>query len=160
MLHTIKTKQLIRADIHSVWNFISSPLNLTVITPGSMEFEVINDDNDLEKMYAGQIIEYYVTPMKGFRTHWVTEITHVSENEYFTDEQRLGPYRFWHHEHFLKEVAGGVEMTDIVHYKAPFGIMGNIVNSLFIRKKLKGIFDYRYNKIEEIFNSAVLVETS
>ena len=117
-----------------------------------MEFEVVNDDDELEKMYAGQIIEYQVTIMKGLRTHWVTEITNVSENEYFTDEQRLGPYRFWHHEHFLREIDGGVEMTDIVHYKAPFGFIGNLANSLFIRKKLKTIFDYRYMKLEEIFN--------
>jgi ligand-binding SRPBCC domain-containing protein len=154
MLHIFKTKQLIKADIHSVWNFISSPLNLTLITPGSMEFEVVNDDYELEKMYAGQIIEYQVTIMKGFRTHWVTEITHLSENEYFTDEQRLGPYRFWHHEHFLREVNGGVEMTDIIHYKAPLGFVGNLANSLFIRKKLKTIFDYRYIKLEEIFNKS------
>jgi ligand-binding SRPBCC domain-containing protein len=152
MLHKFKRKQLIKADIHSVWNFISSPLNLTLITPGSMEFEVVNDDYELEKMYSGQIIEYQVTLMKGFRTRWVTEITNVSENEYFTDEQRLGPYRFWHHEHFLRKVEGGVEMTDIVHYKAPFGFIGNLTNSLFIRKKLKTIFDYRYMKLEEIFN--------
>jgi ligand-binding SRPBCC domain-containing protein len=155
MLHSIRTKQLIRSDIHSVWNFISSPSNLTVITPGSMQFEVIGDENDLEKMYAGQIIEYYVTPFANIRMHWVTEITHVTENKYFVDEQRMGPYRFWHHQHFLKVVAGGVEMTDIVHYKAPFGFLGDLANELFIRKKLKSIFDYRYGKIEEMFNYAI-----
>jgi ligand-binding SRPBCC domain-containing protein len=152
MLHTIKTKQLLRSDIHSVWSFISSPLNLVLITPASMQFEVINNDIHPEKMYAGQIIEYYVTPFRGFRTHWVTEITHVTENEYFADEQRIGPYSFWHHEHFLKKVEGGIEMTDIVHYKAPFGFLGSLANSFYIRKKLKAIFDYRYKKFEEMFN--------
>lgn len=155
MLHTIRTKQLIKSDIHSVWNFISSPSNLTVITPGSMQFEVIGDENDLEKMYAGQIIEYYVSPVANIRIHWVTEITHLIENKYFVDEQRMGPYRFWHHQHFLKVVPGGVEMTDIVHYKAPFGFLGDLANELFIRKKLKSIFDYRYGKIEEMFNYAI-----
>jgi ligand-binding SRPBCC domain-containing protein len=152
MLHTIKTKQLIRSDIHSVWNFISSPINLTVITPSSMQFEVIDDDNDLTKMYPGQIIEYYVSPLAGIRMHWVTEITYVTEREYFVDEQRIGPYRLWHHQHFLKVVNEGVEMTDIVHYKAPLGFMGDLANELFIKKRLKSIFDYRYGKIEEMFN--------
>lgn len=117
-----------------------------------MQFEVINNENNLDKIYAGQIIEYYVTPFAGIRTHWVTEITHVSENEYFADDQRIGPYKFWHHEHFLKKVEEGIEMTDIVHYKAPFGFMGEIANSLYIRKKLKSIFDYRFGKFEEMFN--------
>jgi ligand-binding SRPBCC domain-containing protein len=152
MLHTIKRKQLIKSDQHSLWSFISSPLNLALITPGSMQFEVINNDPHLEKMYAGQIIEYYVTPFAGYRTHWVTEITHVTENEYFADEQRIGPYKLWHHEHFIKKVAEGLEMTDIVHYKVPFGFLGVIANSLFIGKKLKSIFDYRKEKFEEMFN--------
>jgi ligand-binding SRPBCC domain-containing protein len=152
MLHTYKTKQLIRSDIHSVWNFISSPSNLTVITPGSMQFEIIDDDYHMEKMYAGQIIEYHVTPVANIRVHWVTEITQVTENVYFVDEQRKGPYRLWHHEHFLKAVSDGVEMIDIVHYQAPFGFLGKLANALFIRKKLQSIFDYRYQKIEEIFN--------
>ena len=116
-----------------------------------MQFEVINNEN-MEEIYPGQIIEYYVKPLAGIRVHWVTEITHVSEDKYFCDEQRMGPYRLWHHEHFLKNVDGGVEMTDIVHYKAPFGFLGDMVNTLIIKKKLKSIFDYRYAKFEEIFN--------
>lgn len=118
-----------------------------------MRFEIIGDKNDLRKMYTGQIIEYFVSPVAGIRMHWVTEITHVSENEYFVDEQKIGPYSLWHHKHFLKEVDGGIEMTDIVHYKAPLGILGDLVNSLFIRNQLKKIFDYRYKKIDEIFNN-------
>jgi ligand-binding SRPBCC domain-containing protein len=116
-----------------------------------MNFEVIHKEHE-EKMYAGQIIEYYVTPFAGFRTHWVTEITHVTENEYFADEQRIGPYRLWHHEHFLKKAGNSIEMTDLVHYKAPMGFLGDLANTLFIRKKLKSIFDYRHLKFEEMFN--------
>jgi len=152
MLHIIRTKQFIKGDINVIWKFMSSPENLAVITPDKMGFEIISDRNDIEKMYAGQIVEYYVKPFAGIRMHWVTEITHVKDNEYFVDEQRIGPYRLWHHNHFLKEVEGGVEMTDIVYYKAPFGLLGRIADRLFIKKQLKTIFDYRYNKIDEIFN--------
>jgi ligand-binding SRPBCC domain-containing protein len=152
MLHVIKTRQFIKSDIDTVWDFISSPSNLAIITPESMRFDIIGDKDDTLKMYEGQIIEYFVSPFSGIRMHWVTEITHVKDKEYFVDEQRFGPYSFWHHKHFLKETDGGVEMTDIVHYKAPFGKVGKIANSLFIEKKLKIIFDYRYEKIDEIFN--------
>jgi len=103
-------------------------------------------------MYPGQIIEYDVTPLMGINMHWVTEITHVVHHQYFVDEQRFGPYAFWHHKHFLKEIPGGVEMSDLLHYKVPFGILGTAVNSLFIKNKIKEIFDYRYNKLEELFN--------
>jgi ligand-binding SRPBCC domain-containing protein len=151
MLNIIQAKQFIKSDIDTVWEFISSPKNLSKITPDYMGFNILSDLSD-GKMYPGQIIEYYITPVAGIKMHWVTEITHVKDKEYFVDEQRFGPYAMWHHKHFIKAVPGGVEMIDIVHYKAPFGIFGKIAVALFIKKKLKTIFDYRYNKMEELFN--------
>lgn len=136
----------------TVWEFMSSPANLAKITPAYMGFQILNDLATNE-MYPGQIIEYYVTPLGGIKMHWVTEITHVKDKDYFIDEQRFGPYSFWHHKHFLKEAPGGVEMTDILHYKVPFGFLGKIVNALFIKKKIDEIFKYRYNKLEELFNN-------
>jgi len=117
-----------------------------------MGFKILSDQEDIKKMYPGQIIEYKVTPVLGIGMQWVTEITHVLHHRYFVDEQRFGPYSFWHHKHFLKEVPGGVEMTDILHYKIPFGFIGSIVNSLYIRNKIKEIFDYRFQKLEKLFN--------
>ena len=153
MLHTIKTTQLLKTDLKTVWNFISSPKNLSEITPAYMNFNIITDDADINTMYAGQIIEYYVTPISGIKMHWVTEITHVEPLHYFVDEQRFGPYKLWHHKHFIKEVEGGIEMTDIVHYKIPYGFIGSILNKLFIKKRLTEIFVYRHIKLEELFNN-------
>lgn len=152
MLHTLHTKQFLKSNLTTVWDFMSSPSNLARITPAYMGFHILSDIKDT-KMYPGQIIEYYVTPVAGIKMHWVTEITHVKDLGYFVDEQRFGPYSFWHHKHFLKEVPGGVEITDVLHYKVPFGILGKIVNSLFVKKKIKEIFDYRFHKLEEIFNA-------
>ena len=102
-------------------------------------------------MYSGQIIEYVVTPVMGIKTKWVTEITHVKDNDYFVDEQRFGPYSLWHHKHFIKEIDGGVEMEDIVHYKLPLGFIGQMVHPFLVKPKLNEIFEYRRKKLIEIF---------
>lgn len=151
MLYKIKTKQLIKSDINSVWQFISSPKNLSKITPPYMGFDILSELED-GQMYPGQIIEYHVKPIANIKLYWVTEITQVKEKAYFVDEQKIGPYAIWHHKHFLKEVDGGIEMVDIVHYKLPFGILGKILHFLFIKKQLKTIFDFRYKAMEELFN--------
>ena len=114
-----------------------------------MNFRILSGAD--KSIFPGQIIQYKVTPMLGISTKWVTEITHVKHNEYFVDEQRFGPYSLWHHKHFIKEIKGGIEMEDIVDYKIPFGILGQIAHALFVKKKLKKIFKYRENKLKELF---------
>ncbi|WP_242675538.1 SRPBCC family protein [Niastella koreensis] len=151
MLYTIETSQLIRADMATVWAFMSNPNNLARLTPAYLGFEVLSKENS-DRMYPGQIIEYYVKPLLNIKLHWVTEITHVQEASYFVDEQRFGPYAFWHHKHFLQEKAGGVEMRDLVHYKLPLGYLGKLANAVFVKKQLKGIFDFRYQQIDSLFN--------
>ena len=152
MLHVLKTTQVLKSDMNTVWKFMSSPMNLARITPHYMGFQILSDEGDLKEMYPGQLIEYYVTPVMGIKMNWVTEITHVQDKHYFVDEQRFGPYTLWHHKHFLKEVPEGIEMTDIIHYKIPFGFIGRLANSLFIKNKVKEIFDHRYSILEELFN--------
>lgn len=149
MLHTIHTTQHLNASPEAVWAFMSDARNLAKITPPYMGFEVLTA---AEGIYAGQIIEYYVRPALGIKLHWVTEITHVQEGVYFVDEQRYGPYGFWHHKHFIKPNGSGVEMVDIVHYKVPMGFIGRMVNALFIRKQLEGIFQYRREQLDRMFN--------
>ena len=102
-------------------------------------------------MYPGMIIAYKVSPVLGIKLTWLTEITHVVEYAYFVDEQRVGPYSLWHHQHFLQAVDNGVLMTDIVNYRPPFGFLGSMANSLLIRNKLEEIFSFRRQKMEEIF---------
>jgi len=102
-------------------------------------------------MFSGQIIQYTVTPLAGIKNKWVTEITHVVDQHYFVDEQRFGPYALWHHKHFLREIEGGVEMEDIIDYKVPFGILGQLVHPILVKPKLKEIFEYREKKLIELF---------
>lgn len=152
MGNTQRTTQLLKSNIDTVWNFISSPENLALINSKYMGFKIISDKEDIKKMYPGQIIEYYVTPVIGIKINWVTQITHLEHHHNFVDEQRFCTYAFWHHKHFIKEVPAGIEMIDILHYKVPFGFIGKIVNTLFIRHKIKEIFDCRFNKLEQLFN--------
>ncbi|WP_420378977.1 SRPBCC family protein [Gilvibacter sp.] len=148
--YQFKRSQKIPATIDEVWDFISSPANLKEITPDYMGFDITSEDLP-EKMYPGMIISYIVKPLLGIPTTWVTEITKVTDKAYFIDEQRVGPYKLWHHQHFIEPIAGGVLMCDIVSYQPPFGILGSIMNSLVIRKKLKEIFDYRVQALNKRF---------
>ncbi|MDX1618140.1 MAG: SRPBCC family protein [Balneolaceae bacterium] len=143
--------QIIPADLEKVWDFISAPLNLKKITPDYLGFEITSSDLP-DKMYQGMIVSYKVSPLLGLKLNWITEITHVVENRFFVDEQRIGPYRLWHHQHHLMPVKGGIEMTDIVTYKPPFGVLGALINRLVIRNKLSEIFEYRRIAIENQFN--------
>lgn len=131
------------------WNFLSDPKNLKVITPDHMGFKITSGAD--RPMYQGQIIQYIVKPFPGVSTKWVTEITHVKEGEYFVDEQRFGPYALWHHKHFIKPVEGGVEMEDLIDYKIPFGVLGQLVQPLLVKKQLNAIFEYRESKLESLF---------
>ena len=149
-VYSLKTVQQIPIPLEEAWDFFSNPANLQKITPGNMSFKTISKYHG-EKMYAGQIIEYKVKPVLGIPLYWMTEITHVQDKEYFIDEQRSGPYRMWHHQHLFKSIEGGVEMTDIVHYKIPLWILGVIANTLFVKRQLHEIFEYRYKKVEDLF---------
>jgi ligand-binding SRPBCC domain-containing protein len=145
----IKT-QFVPASIDEIWDFISSPANLKEITPDYMGFD-ITSENLPEKMYPGMIISYKVRPLLGIPMTWVTEITHVEEGKYFIDEQRVGPYALWHHQHFIEHYENGVMMTDIVSYKPPLGFLGSIANALLIRRQLEGIFAYREKALKKRF---------
>ena len=149
-VYSFHTTQIIPVSLAAAWDFFSNPANLQAITPADMGFKVVSKYHG-DKMYPGQVIEYTVKPLLGIPIYWMTEITHVEDKKYFVDEQRFGPYSLWHHQHHFKETAGGVEMTDIVHYKVPFWILGDIANTILVKKKLKEIFDYRYRVVEERF---------
>ena len=147
---SIKTVQFLPISLQAAWDFFSSPANLKEITPDNLGFNIVSKHHG-DKMYAGQIIEYTVRPVLNIPLYWMTEITHVEPLKYFVDEQRYGPYSMWHHQHHFKAVEGGVEMTDIVHYKMPFWFLGDIANTLFVNRQLKTIFDYRYKIVAQKF---------
>ena len=150
-MYRYTSRQELPTTMEQAWTFLSDPKNLKRITPDYMGFDIISGAE--RKMFPGQIIQYRLTPILGIPFRWVTEITHVQEGEFFVDEQRFGPYTFWHHKHFIKKTENGVVMEDIVDYKLPLGPLGWLAHVLFVRAKVKQIFDYREKALNEIFNS-------
>lgn len=156
MHHVLIRNQWLPLSQEQAWDFFSNPANLCRITPAWLDFRMTCPPPGA--MYAGQILTYSIRPLPGLRLGWVTEITHVRQPEFFVDEQRLGPYRFWHHQHLFRKTSNGVEMTDVVHYALPLGPLGEMVHALWARRRLRAIFDHRRETLSAMFpyQSAVL----
>lgn len=148
--YSLKTVQKIPVSLEEAWAFFSDPTNLEKITPANMNFRIITKDIP-DKMYPGQIIEYKVSPFLRIPLYWKTEITKVDAPFHFIDLQVKGPYKLWEHQHFFKSIDGGVEMTDIIHYENPLRLLGTIANYLFVKNKLRKIFEFRFKKVEQLF---------
>ncbi len=149
-LYSLRAQQNLPLALAQAWEFFSNPNNLAEITPAWLNFKVISELP--ERMYPGMIVTYQVRPWGSLALNWVTEITHVHAPHFFVDEQRFGPYRFWHHQHHFREIAGGVEMTDIVHYALPFGPLGRMAHFVSVEARLQEIFKFRRDRLDKIFS--------
>lgn len=148
-LYCLHQIQRFPITIQDAWKFFSDPRNLQQITPRWLDFRITSDVP--EKMYAGMILSYKIRMLSPVPMNWITEITHVRDPHFFVDEQRFGPYRFWHHQHIFTEISGGIEMQDIIHYGLSFGIAGRMANHLIVRGKLNKIFAFRRSELTNIF---------
>jgi ligand-binding SRPBCC domain-containing protein len=150
MIRVLETSQIIRASIDDAWSFFSDPRNLARITPPALDFQVLTDLP--ARIHAGMMIEYRVRPLLGLPVRWLTEITHVEAGKFFVDEQRIGPYRIWHHEHHFRPCdKGSVEIRDRVTYVLPFGVLGDLVHPFLVRPQLAQIFAFREKAVRELF---------
>ena len=150
-VYELKKTQYLPITLEESWNFFSNPNNLKKITPPSLGLKITSETPD--EIYEGMIITYDVNPFPFYTTTWVTEITHIDSPNHFIDEQRIGPYKLWHHQHFFKEADNGIIMEDLIHYSTPYGYLGKLLNSLYISKNLEFIFSYRYDVLEKIFST-------
>lgn len=148
-LYTLERRQVIRASLGDVWQFFSDPHNLAKLTPSWLNLVV--PANTPHEVHPGMIITYRIRALAGLSMTWVTEITHVTEDQLFVDEQRFGPYRFWHHEHHFQEQRDGVEVRDLIHYSLPFGPLGRFVHAVGVKARLDEIFEYRFHAIRTAF---------
>ena len=146
---TLERTLTLPISLDEAWAFFSNPANLTKIIPPDMGFRITSPP--VSETYAGQIITYTIRPLFRASVNWTTEITHVEKPHFFVDEQRFGPYRFWHHQHRFREVEGGVEMHDFVHYLLFHDQFAGLINRLVVAPRLRRIFDYRSKTLKEIF---------
>ena len=151
VLHTLRRKQVLPITLEEAWPFFSTPRNLEQITPAFLRFQIVSEIPDA--IYDGLVIAYRIRAVAGLPMAWVTEIKHVERLAQFVDEQRLGPYRFWHHLHRFRAVAGGVEMEDVVHYAMPWGWLGELAHAAFVRARLQAIFDFRRDYLQNYFGA-------
>lgn len=150
-VHTIHASQHLPITLEEAWEFFSTPHNLEALTPCDLSFQILSSSH--ETMVEGQIISYAIQLFPLIKMPWITEITHVKDQQYFIDDQRKGPYALWHHRHEFEETPNGVLMRDILHYTLPFGFLGKIAHALFVKKKLRAIFSYRQNMLLERFGA-------
>jgi ligand-binding SRPBCC domain-containing protein len=150
-IHTLQRTLTFPATLAEAWDYFSSPRNLSRITPPEMGFEIRTPDLP-PVMYEGMMIAYTVRPLLGVPMSWLTEITRVRPLEYFVDEQRVGPYSIWHHEHWFRDAGGGqVEMRDKITYVLPFGPLGDLAHPILVAPQLRRIFDFRETAVRELF---------
>lgn len=150
MKYQLYREQQLYCDIETAWEFFSSPINLPKITPKDMRFKILSDFEN-KPIYEGMIINYTFSPLLGIPLKWKTKITQVDTLKSFTDFQEKGPYKYWNHFHEFIPNPNGVTMKDTVDYELPWGILGNITNAVFAKKKLKAIFDFRQQVLEQKF---------
>ena len=153
LVYNLNTKQNLPINVQEAWEFLSDPRNLQRITPKNMEFEIISGDE--KKMFPGQIIQYKIRLAPGIRISWVTEITHVNDLNYFVDEQRFGPYKFWHHKHYINPTDDGVELEDSIDYIVPGGPFRRWIHVFFVKPKLMEIFSFRRKILSEIIQKSI-----
>jgi ligand-binding SRPBCC domain-containing protein len=146
-MYHLRYEQHLPISLEESWEFFSNPKNLAFLTPPYLQFNI----KETERMYAGQLIRYLIRPLFNIPMEWVTEITHVQEPVYFIDEQRFGPYKYWHHEHHFFATEKGVKMTDLIYYKMPFGLFGKALHALKVENDLKNVFSYRKDVLEKKF---------
>ena len=151
MIYRLERSICLAITLENAWEFFSNPRNLRFITPPSLDMQMPSDPG--AEMYPGMIVVYKVHPLFSIPMTWVSEITHVQKPSMFIDEQRFGPYRLWHHQHFFCSVPGGVEVRDIVDYIMPFGFLGRVFHPLFVKRKLEQIFEYRTSVLSERFGA-------
>lgn len=148
-MHIREDRLTLPISLETAWAFLSDPRNLLRITPKELNLVPVHEIP--AEMYPGMIIRYQVRILPFISQNWVTEITHVKPLEYFVDEQRFGPYAFWHHQHHLKATSNGTEMFDIIHYALPFDPFSRYAHALLVKPQLDRIFSYRRESLQRIF---------
>jgi ligand-binding SRPBCC domain-containing protein len=145
---TFRSSQWIPRSPEEVFAFFSDANNLEAITPPWLNFKVLTPGSI--RLASGTEILYKLR-LHGIPMKWTTQIRRWAPPQVFSDAQLSGPYRLWYHTHTFKPANGGTQMTDVVRYSLPFGMLGRIIDILQTRREVEMIFAYRADRIAERF---------
>jgi len=151
MKYHLHREQQLNCTLETAWAFFTIARNIFKITPQEMNFKLLSSLGEEEAIYEGMHIEYSVSPLFKIPLRWTTAITQVTHPYRFTDVQKKGPYKRWHHTHEFIPNENGVLMKDVVIYELPLGVLGDLTHHLLVRKKIESLFDYRHQTIEKLF---------
>lgn len=148
---TILTRtQLLPRPREEVFAFFGDALNLEAITPPWLKFRVLTPPSII--MRPGCLLDYHLQ-LFGVPFRWRTEIEAWEPPLRFIDRQLRGPYALWHHTHEFEETEHGTLMRDVVRYRIGWGPLGTLAGTLFVRRMLEAIFDYRAEQVDQLLNS-------
>jgi ligand-binding SRPBCC domain-containing protein len=146
-VHRLRRSQLIRAPLPRTFEFFSEPSNLEALTPDFLRFRILTP-MPLE-MGAGTRIEYALSLYRvPFR--WQTLITEWVPGERFVDEQEAGPYAYWRHTHEFEAQGDNTMVSDLVEYREPLGVLGQVAHAAFVEGTLVKIFDFRREQTKRL----------
>lgn len=143
---------IINAPIESVFHFHDDTRNLLKITPPNISVTI----EALGTPGKGSEIILRVRQFGLFTMRWHVRITQYLPPTRMTDEQISGPFSYWKQERHLSIVEGGTELTDVVEYRMPFGLLGRFADALIVRRQIQSMFDYRQNATRQLLESSNL----
>lgn len=90
----------------------------------------------------GAVVTWEATHF-GARIRLMSKITQYDAPRSFEDEQIAGPFHsFWHRHEFSAE-NGITVMTDLVRYRAPFGLVGTLAERVLLDRYLRALLERR-----------------
>jgi len=141
----LTTELLVTEPRSQVFEFFADAFQLETLTPPWLHFSV-RTPRPID-MQRGTLIDYKLR-LHGIPVRWRSEISTWDPPHQFVDEQRKGPYRYWHHLHTFEDVPNGTLVRDFVRYSMPLGF---ILHPLLVRRDLTQIFEYRREAMCGIF---------
>lgn len=141
----LKAEILLPKPIDEVFSFFSDAYNLEALTPPWLRFNVVTP-KPIE-MKPGTLIDYKLR-VRGLPLRWQSEICVWEPPHRFVDQQLIGPYKKWYHEHTFEEIDGGTLVRDIVHFRAPGP---RFLGAIFVKPDVRRIFRYRQEQLAQRF---------
>jgi ligand-binding SRPBCC domain-containing protein len=140
----LRCETIVSASRHNTFAFFADASNLERLTPPWLNFAILTPMP--VTMWAGVEIDYRIR-LYGLPVPWRSRIDVWEPTVRFVDQQVIGPYRWWRHEHRFESVAGGTLVVDHVEYVP----RARWLSAAIVRRDLERIFTYRRNALRQIF---------